>query len=167
MFAIAGAWGCGPAPFEGSADSLESLAEHVLDGLAQQDFTALEEVRLTEFEHNEVVWPELPVSAPEVNFPVDFAWSNIETRNQSALARVDQFYEGLDMELERIDCRGDTQGFETFEVMTDCWVTFETPETGERFEARVFKDVLVRNGGYKIFRYYDEEPEPLPEAQAP
>ena len=42
-------------------------------------------------------------------------------------------------------------------VLTDCWVLFE--EAGEaRAEIQLFKDVLFRNGGFKVFRYYDEGP---------
>lgn len=162
------AWGCSPEPaaFEGSAPSLDALAEHVLAALSSQDLSALDQVRLTEHEHNEYVWPELPAAAPEVNFPVDFAWSNIQTRNQSALVRVEGWFAGVDPTFADVECRGETEVFETFAVMTDCWVSFESEHPRGRFEAQIFKDVLVRGGGYKIFRYYDEMPRPRPSSEA-
>jgi hypothetical protein len=150
----------GPQPFDGSAASLELLGEQVLGALTRGDLGALERVRLTELEHNVVVWPELPASAPEINFPVDFAWSNIQIRNESALRRVRHFYAGRAARLERVECRGHTEAYRTFELLTDCWVVFTMGESDEVLEAQLFKDVLVRGGGHKIFRYYDEEPRP-------
>jgi hypothetical protein len=144
--------------FDGSAPSLDALAGEVLDALSHGDLGSLERVRLTEREHNEIVWPELPVSAPELNFPVDFAWANIQTRNASALGRIDDFYEGLATLLVSAACLGETQTFETFRVLTDCWVTFSRDGFEELYQAQLFKDVVVRGGGYKIFRYYDEVP---------
>jgi hypothetical protein len=35
---------------------------------------------------------------------------------------------------------------------------FSFDEDERVLEAQLFKDVLVRGGGHKIFRYYDEEP---------
>ena len=145
-------------PFEGAAASLGGLASGVLDALSREDLAALEAVRLTEREHNEVVWPELPASAPELNFPVDFAWSNIQTRNQSALARIDDYYRGRELTLVGAECRGERQTFEVFDVLTDCWVSFKADGESTIYEAQVFKDVIVRSGGHKIFRYYDEQP---------
>ena len=157
---------CGPAerpgesirPFPGSATSLEELGREVLGALATGDVAALEAYRLTEFEHNEVVWPELPASAPEVNFPVDMAWLNIDLRNQSALRRILPSYDLRRPVYERTECRGETQAFETFVVLTDCWVLFRLAGDVTPLEAQLFKDVLVRAGGHKTFRYYDEEP---------
>jgi hypothetical protein len=37
-------------------------------------------------------------------------------------------------------------------------VRFELDQAGALLEAQLFKDVVVRGGGHKIFRYYDEEP---------
>ena len=149
------------APFPGSAPSIEVLGQRVLDALVSGDVETLEGFRLTEAEHNQEVWPELPASAPEVNFPVDFAWSNIQTRDRAALLRILPRYAEREVTYEGTECRGETEAFETFELLTDCWVSFHTPD-GVAFEARVFKDVLERAGGMKIFRYYEHDPERLP-----
>lgn len=145
-------------PFPGSATSVDRLGGEVLGALARGDVGALERFRLTEREHNDVVWPELPASAPEIGFPVELAWSNIETRDRSAVARILPHYEGREPSFEGAECRGESARFETFEVLTDCWVLFETSDASEPLEAQIFKDVLVRGGGYKVFRYYDEAP---------
>ncbi|MDE2661972.1 MAG: hypothetical protein OXI39_03055 [Gemmatimonadota bacterium] len=138
----------------GSAGSLEELATTVLVGLAAADTVSLETVRLTEDEHNDLVWPELPASAPEVNYPVDLAWKNIRTRNRAALSDLFAVYENRELQFVHAECRGFTEAFDSFVVHTDCWVTLE--RDGERLPPQqLFKDVLDREGGLKIFRYYE------------
>ena len=143
---------------EGSVPALEDVGQTALAALAEGDVQALEALRLTEHEHNDVVWPELPASAPEVSFPVEFAWSNIRSRNASALSQISPIYKGEALVFQGVECRGDVQTFETFHVLTDCWVAFTRNRSPDVWEARLFKDVLVRGGGHKIFRYYDEVP---------
>jgi hypothetical protein len=151
---------CGGGPSDGgprlsgSASTLEELATTVLAGLAAADTSVLESVRLTEHEHNDLVWPELPAAAPDVDYPVDLAWTNISIRNEAALEDLGAVYGGHDLRLVDIECRGATQPFESFEVHTDCWVTFE--RDGVRIAPQqIFKDVLDWDDQLKIFRYYE------------
>lgn len=138
----------------GSVSSLEELATEVLAGLAWADTLRLELVRLTEYEHNELVWPELPAGRPESNFPVDAAWRNIAQRNRAALETLLPVYRGHDLSLTRVECRGETQTFASFRVETDCWITLQ--RDCERLPPQqLFKDVLVWDGQHKIFRYYE------------
>ncbi len=138
----------------GSAVSLAELATTVLVGLAAADTLGLESVRLTEFEHNEMVWPELPASAPEVNYPVDLAWKNIWTRNRAALSDLFGVYEDRRLRFVDAECRGPAEAFESFLVHTDCWVTLQ--RDGELLPPQqLFKDVLDWGGELKIFRYYE------------
>lgn len=138
----------------GSAGSLAELATTVLVGLAAADTLRLETVRLTEIEHNEMVWPELPAAAPEVNYPVDLAWKNIWTRNRAALSDLFGMYEDRKLQFVDAECRGPTEAFESFVVHTDCWVTLR--RDGELAPPQqIFKDVLDWNGELKIFRYYE------------
>ncbi|WP_423925681.1 hypothetical protein [Candidatus Palauibacter sp.] len=138
----------------GSAGSLAELATVVLAGLAAADTLRLEAVRLTEVEHNEMVWPELPASAPEVNHPVDLAWQNIWTRNRAALSDLFGVYEDHGLRFVDAEYLGPTEAFESFVVHTDCWVTLQ--RDGELLPPQqLFKDVLDRDGEMKIFRYYE------------
>jgi len=144
--------------FDDAQPTMEALGRHVLESLARQDTAALNRVRLTEEEHNGVVWPELPASAPEVNFPVDYAWTNIQNRNTRGMARLLPTFADRAFGFQAVECRGPTEEFETFRVQTDCYVVFALGESPELWEVQAFKDVLVRGGGFKVFRYYDEEP---------
>lgn len=146
--------------FEGSVATLDLLGEHVLTSLMRADTAALQQLRLTEHEHDDVVWPELPASAPEVNFPVGLAWQNIQSRNLRALGRIVPIYRSRELGLQRVECRGATQTFATFHVLTDCWMVFTAADAPRPYEAQVFEDVLVRGGGHKIFRYYEGAPRP-------
>jgi hypothetical protein len=144
--------------FPGSTETLDGLGFRVLEGLVSGDTLALGELRLTAQEHNETVWPELPASRPELNFPVDFAWTNIEIRDRSSLSRLLPVFDGLGVRLRTVQCRGAAEAFRTFRVLTDCWTIFDVEGREGPFEAQLFKDVIVRGGGYKIFRYYDAAP---------
>ncbi len=138
----------------GSVSSLEELATEVLAGLASADTSRLEAVRLTEHEHNDLVWPELPAGQPGSDFPVDIAWDNISLRNRAALGRLLSAYDGHALGLVGVECRGEKATFESFEVRTDCWVTLE--RDGDTLPPQqLFKDVLDRDGELKIFRYYE------------
>ena len=138
----------------GSASSLDELAAEVLAGLTSADTSRLDAVRLTEVEHNELVYPELPAARPENNHPAGLAWSNITARNRSALRRLLPEFEGRTTELIDVECRGPTRAFASFVVHTDCWVTLRADGGAER-TLQLFKDVLDWDGELKIFRYYE------------
>ena len=156
---LAAALGCGgQQPFPGSAVSLDELGREVLDALARDDRDALARFRLTETEHNTVVWPELPAAQGPSPFPIDLAWQNIQLRNGRAIPRAARIVRGAQpLEFESVLCAGEVAAFETFSVHTDCYTHFRS--RGGRYRLQLFKDVLERGGGFKIFRYYDEDPE--------
>lgn len=138
----------------GSVDSLEEVGREVLAGLSARDTARLGRIRLTEREHNEAVWPELPASNPAAGFPLDVAWTNIQLRNEKALQRLLTRYGGRRLVLEEVACRGETREFESFQVRTDCGVRFRV--NGDTVvREQLFKHVLVWDGEHKIFRYYD------------
>lgn len=143
---------------EDAQPTLESLGRHVLRSLVRQDTVALNRVRLTEAEHNDVVWPELPASAPEVNFPVDYAWTNIRNRNTRGMIRLLPMFANRAATFQRVECHGGVETFETFVVHTDCRVVFAVDQSPRLWEVHAFRDALERGGGFKVFRYYDEEP---------
>ena len=149
------------APFPGSAVSLDDLGRGVFQSFARNDREALEAFRLTEEEHNAVVWPELPAAQAEEPFPLDLAWRNIQLRNERAVPRAaDALRRARAETFEGAECEGAVQSFRTFVVHTDCRVRFRAAG-GTRYRVLLFKDALERNGGYKVFRYYDEDVERL------
>lgn len=137
----------------GSEPSLDALAGTAWAALQAGDTAALARLRLTEEEHNARVWPELPAADPAVNYPVDQAWQNIELRDRAALERLLPRWRGSGHKLEGIRCVGDPAPFRSFEVLQDCWLKVRAPG-GRAEDVQLFKDVLVRGGEHKVFRYY-------------
>ncbi|MEK9508895.1 hypothetical protein WI460_11930 [Gemmatimonadota bacterium Y43] len=164
------AWGCtgdepvaapGPDAFPGSAASLDDLGEQAIAAFAAGDTARLVALRLSEVEHNEVVFPELPAGRPEVGYPVDLAWENIVLRNdRDVLRQFRWFGERESVHHLATECTGETQSFETFVVHTGCAVRFEDADEGV-LEVVLFEDVLERDGGFKVFRFYDHTPQRL------
>lgn len=152
-------FGCGgQQPFPGSAGSLDELGREVLGAFERGDREAIESFRLTETEHNTVIWPELPAAQGPSPFPIDLAWQNIQLRNGRSIPRAADVVEwARPLEFESVECVGELETFETFSVHTDCYTHFRT--RGREYRLQLFRDVLVRHGGYKVFRYYDEDPE--------
>lgn len=138
----------------GGADDLPSLGRIVVEAIGKTDTATLQGLRLTEHEHNDLVFPRLPAGQPPQNFPVDIAWTNIRTRNSVAVLRLFERYGGEGLTFETVECVGETERFEGFEVATDCWTEF-TDSDGSRHRAQLFRHALSADGRYKIFRYYD------------
>ncbi len=158
---LAVALGCdGQKAFPGSASDLDDLGRQALAAFERGDADALASLRLTEAEHNGVVWPELPAAQGPSPFPVDMAWQNIELRNGRAIPRAAEVLEwARPIAFESVSCEGEIQSFASFQVHTDCYIVFGAREG--RYRLQLFKDVLERHGGFKIFRYYDEDLESL------
>lgn len=149
--------GGGSGAFPGSAADLDHLGRAVVFALNEGDEAKLASFRLSEAEHNDVIWPELPAARSENPYTLEFAWQNIQRRDRRAVGRLTEDLAPLvPMVYEATECRGETQAFETFQVRTDCYVRFSS--SGGLYEVQFFKDVLERGGGHKIFRYYDETP---------
>ena len=137
----------------GSVDSLAGLADSAWTALMRGDTAAMERLRLSEYEHNRLVWPELPAARAGSGYPVDLAWQNIQIRNVAARSRLLGRYARGGPVLHGVQCEGQ-QHFRTFSVLTDCYLQLADGSGRSAGRFQLFKDVLVRNGEYKIFRYY-------------
>jgi hypothetical protein len=135
------------------------LGARAVEALTAGDDPAIETLRLSRHEHNEVVWPELPASDPSLNVPIDWVWGDIQNRNREALGLLRPLFANRTVEVRGVECVGETQEFSTVRVHTDCWVHLREPEWGDT-RIQLFKDVLERGGGFKMFRYYESRPEP-------
>ena len=150
----------GIAPFPGSGRSLAEVGRRALDALEAGDRAALAALRLSRDEYMDVVWPELPASAPDLNVPIEYVWADIEARDRSALARLAPQFGGLAAKLVDVACTGGVEEFETFRVHTGCRVVLRTP-SGSHHRIQLFKDVVERGAGFKLFRYYDSMLRPV------
>ncbi len=158
--------GCseGGRPFAGSAKSLDDLGATVLSAFEEGNPEALARVRLAESEHNQVIWPELP--AAQRGYPIDLAWQNIQLRNARSIPRAGRVLQEMrPLEFLSVQCEGETESFATFRVHTECHAHFRSRD--REYRMQLFRHVAERHGGYKIFRYYDEDPELVPGTEPP
>jgi hypothetical protein len=155
---LAGCETAAPTPprLSQGAGSLESLGDSVWQGLAHGDTAALSRMKVTEHEHNRVMWPEMPASNPEANFPVEVAWRNIRARDRAAMAHLLPTYAGSDARLRATRCAGEPRRYESYEALTDCHLMLETRD-GEELRVQAFRYVVRMDGRYKVVRYYGEE----------
>ncbi len=138
---------------------LDRYGREVFEAFVAGDTVALEAARLGQVEHNEQVYPALPVGRAGT-FPVEMAWENIQRRHLRDRRRQLEFFEGRAATYRHTECLGETRQFESFEVRTDCWVVYDDLRLGSA-RVQLFKDVLVRGEGYlRAFRYYDGAPRP-------
>ena len=146
--------GPGAAAFGGSASSLDDLGERVWQAVVVGDSAALARLRLSEAQHNDTVWLEMPASDPGIGFPVDLAWLNIESRNRAALEAVLSRY--AESSLQPIGTTCDSvRSHASFTVHSRCTVALRDGASGERHELELFRHALERDGGWKVVRYYD------------
>lgn len=107
-------------------------------------------LRLSEYEHNNILWPEMPASRPEFNMPIEFAWENLNLRSRRDANRVVSEYGDRHIEMERVDCKKGVTEYETLTVYGDCWIVGRDPKTGERNEFKLFGSIVEAEGRYKI-----------------
>lgn len=151
--------GCGDpdvSRLENGAATLDELGRGVWTAIVQQDTAALDRLRLSEYEHNVLVWPEQDASRPEAGFPLDQAWHNIQLRNRAArTGLVHAFRDSIDR-LVDTRCDGQPRRYRTFLALTDCQLVLETADGGER-RVQAFRYVIRMDGRHKVVRYYANE----------
>lgn len=136
----------------GGAASLEELADGVVGGLVEGDTAALAGYRVTEHEHNELLWPEFPIARQDPPFPVDLAWENLEVQNAGALHRLLPRFAGRAVRLDSVECPGGEEAYPSFTVLHDCRIWL-VEAGGRRRVTQPFKSVVVRDGHFKVVRY--------------
>ena len=140
------------AGFTGGAASLEELAAGVVRGLVAGDTAALAGYRVTEHEHNRLLWPEFPIARQDPPFPVELAWENLEVRNAGGLDHLLPRFQGREVRIESVECPGGEEAYPGFTVLHDCRIGLV--ESGaRRVVSQPFRSVVVRDGRFKIVRY--------------
>lgn len=140
------------APLSNTFESPAALAQAVLAALERRDMSALRAFPLSETEYREHVWPELPVSRPERNVPLDYAWGQMRQRSDGSLQDTFARYAGKRLSLVRTRFTGETTPYESFSVMRESEI-IATDDTGRDLILRLYGSVLVKERRYKMFSY--------------
>ena len=155
------AGGCAEEPtgdprFSGGTETLGDLGEAVWDALVRRDTATLEALRLTEREHNELVWPEQPAaSEPTAAANLDLWWQNIQNRNRAAMDDLLRKHGGSDRQLRGVACIEDPRQFESYRALAGCRLLLETASGVQQVEA--FRYVIEMDGVHKVLRYYEDQ----------
>lgn len=140
----------------GGAPSVEALGRAVVTALAAGDTAALEALRTTEHEHNQVLWPHFPIARQDTSAGATaFAWENIQMRNAGAVGEWTASFRGRNVRFDGARCTGDVEAYGPFQVLRGCSVTVTDVAQGRSFELSPFDRVVRMNGTYKVIRYVE------------
>ena len=151
--------GCGAEPdreprLTGGTETLDELGHAVWDAIVREDTAALDRLRLSQFEHNELVWPEQPAARePSAATNLDLWWNNIQLRNAAAVRDLLREHGGSDRALAGVECAGETREYASFQALGGCRLLVRGPEGPETVEA--FRYVIRMDGRHKVVRFYE------------
>ena len=139
-------------PLPGSAASLDSLGQGVVEGFIRGDTARLRGYVLSLDEYRDV-WPRLQIDTT-AGFGFDWSWRDNRLRGERAFRRYLAGFHEMSLTAVETRCTGEPHRFEGVTVLPGCTITVRD-STGATEEMRLFKSVVVIGGGHKIFRYDD------------
>lgn len=141
-----------PPRLRHGASSPEELGRQVLAALQEGDIQALESLALSEEEFRNFVWPELPVSNPKTNVPLDYVWGDVQLRSQARLQQLLGTLKGERFALVRVSHRGPRTDYPTHRAYSDFGIVLRDPEGRER-EYLLFGTLIEMEGVWKVYSY--------------
>jgi len=141
-----------PVSLEHTFSSDEALARAVLDGIARKDGEGLLQLSVSKDEFEDLVWPTLPVSRPEVGMPLSYVWHDTFTKSRSYLAQTLDEFGGSRYELRGIEFGGPTTDRGAYTVSRQARLLV-MDEQGQERRLRLFGSVIRQHGRSKIFSY--------------
>lgn len=145
----------GATGFQGPA-SLHELGESVWTALSAGDTVALRRLRVTQAQHDSILWPEQRAERPALeSFPLDLAWQNIQMRNRAALDELVPAFAGGDGRLVQTTCDAETRRFPSFDALAGCALIIEGPD-GRRQQVEPFRYAIRLGDEFLVLRYYSD-----------
>lgn len=156
LFVAALAGGCGAAATPSSsghwADSAEALARDVLRAVERGDRVRLQQLAVSEDEFRALVWPQLPSSRPAVGLPIEYAWSDLQTKSVAYLHNTLATFGGQPLDFVEIRFAGEVTDYETFRVHRKSVIVVRAA-SGETRRVRLFGSMIEEGGRVKVFSY--------------
>jgi hypothetical protein len=150
--AAASAAGCSSPTLRGTLESDRAVAEAVLAAVAANDRAALMDLSLSKDEFEDIVWPTLPVSRPEVGMPMTYVWQDTFTKSRTSLSRILERHGGQRFELVDVESRGETTQHGRFAVSRKTHLIVRDAEGQERV-LRLFGSIIRQDGRSKVYSY--------------
>ena len=144
----------GPRRLFHATTSAEELVARVLKAVEASDLQTLDDLRVNEREHNQLLWPEWP--AKGYNVSQEFAWDMLNTRSHTNAARAISAWGGR--ALTPIATRFPTgvERYATFALHRGTLVT-ATAESGEEIELGFIGSLLELDGQWKVLSYREAD----------
>jgi hypothetical protein len=155
LFASVNAFRSRPAPLSNTLPSPEAVAEAVVAAMQAGDVEGLRELALTEDEFRAHVWPELPISRPEVNAPFEFVWGSLHEKSERFLGRTVEALRGRSMDVKAVAFTGEASEYGDVEVHRSTELVIAGDAGDQR--VRLFGSMIEQNGAWKVFSYVVED----------
>ena len=130
----------------------EAVARAVLDALERRDHQALLRLALTRREFEEVVWPALPASRPDVGMPVAYVWQDTAPKSRGHLQRTLEQWGGQRLRLVRLEFGGPTTDYGRYSVSRKARLVVRD-EAGRERHVRLFGSIVRTSAGSKVYSY--------------
>ncbi len=107
---------------------------------------------LTKDEFEDLVWPALPASRPEVGMPSEYVWQDTFQKSRAYLAQTLERHGGQRFHLIDIDFLGETTRHAGYEVSRKAQLRVRD-ESGAERTIRLFGSMIRQNGRSKVYSF--------------
>ena len=146
--------GCEKPVWENSLDSPDQLGLAVVDALNRQDIEQLNRLRVQREAYLDWIWPAFPASRPPSNFPVNFAWTNLNKKCNVGMKKWIAHFGGVNLKFVDIRFDQPKETYAGFQLLRGTVLTLQNV-AGEKRELEILGSVVVKNGRYKLLSYED------------
>jgi hypothetical protein len=134
------------------AASKEALIKAVLQSLREGDLQKMKDLSLQKEEFQRFIWPELPVSNPKTNVPLDYVWKDLSYRSMNRMQATFNKMKGKHLELVRIVHRGKVVKYKSHCAYPDMEVFIREPG-GKEFSYPLVGTLIELDGLWKVYSY--------------
>ena len=130
--------------------SAEDVAQAVLDAVAAKDRPALEALMVSEAEHRDLLFDQLPESH---TWPFPFVRDLNMRNSMKGLGRTLKRYGGMQFELLAIEFTKDTEVYDGFALHRGAVLRVKRLSDGREGTLRILDVMVERNGRWKLMNY--------------
>lgn len=141
------------SPLANARRSPEALGGAAVDAIANGDEDALRSLMITREEYESLLWPVLP---DREQMPFDFAWSVTAPRSRKARRAAITTYQGVPMELERVELGHDVERYPEFTLYRRSRMWVRPHDTGDVGMMPLMDTLVEMDGGWKFMNFVED-----------
>ena len=142
--------GCEQRTWENSLDSPDQIGLEVVEALNQRDIEKLNRLRIQRKEYVSWIYPAFP----KTNFPVDFAWNNLNKNCNIGMKRWIESYGDLNLNFINIRFNKPRESYMGFHLLRGTVLTLQDA-SGKKLELNILGSIVVMNDRCKLLSYVD------------